>query len=308
MPSSGSYDFSINRDDLIKASLRALVVISANDTPPAAQIANGAQALNMMLKAWAADGIKTFTLKRATVFMQNAKTTYNLGLTGDHATHSYSETTVKVDAAASATTIDFTNTAGMTAADYIGIILTNGNVHWTTIQSVTDPDTAVITSGIPTAAAAGKKVFWYTTKIPRPLDIVHSFVSVGNDDYTIEKYQRDRYWDMPRKNWSSRPTAFYYDQTYPTGTFYVNYQPTNFTEKVELVYRRPIEDFDAATDTPDIPPELWEAAKFGLAARLAFEYGRTDKIPALLQAEAIAKSMAMNVLGDNVRYVIPTRF
>jgi hypothetical protein len=308
MPSSGSYDFSVNRDDLIKASLRVLNVIDANETPPAVQISNAAQTLNMMLKAWASDGLKLFIQKRATVFMQNSKTTYSFGLTGDHATHSYSTTTVKVAAAALATTIDFTTTTGMTASDYIGIILDSGNVHWTTIASVTDPDTAVITTGIPTAAAAGNSVYWYTTKIPRPLDIVHAFIKNGNDDYTIEKYQRDRYWDMSRKNWSSRPTAFYYEPTSPNGNLYVNYQPTDFTETLELVYHRPIEDFDTATDTPDFPQEWYEAVKFGLALREAPSYGRYDKIPELRNLESVAKSMAMNSTSDNIRYVIPTHF
>jgi hypothetical protein len=42
---------------------------------------------------------------------------------------------------------------------------------------------------------------------------------------------------------------------------------------VTLVYQRPYEDFDAASDTPDFPQEWYDALKFGLADRLSIEYG-----------------------------------
>jgi len=42
---------------------------------------------------------------------------------------------------------------------------------------------------------------------------------------------------------------------------------------IRLVYQRPYEDFDASTDEPDFPQEWFDAIKFGLADRLAPEYG-----------------------------------
>lgn len=308
MTTSASTDFSVNRDDLIKASLRVLSVIDANETPEASIIQNAAQAMNMMMKLWSAEGAQMTIQKRATVFMQNSKTSYSLGPTGNHATHSYSTTTIKVAAAASATIVDFTTTTGMTAGDYIGVILTSGNVHWTTIASVTDSDTAVLTTGLATAAAAGNDVYWYTTKMYRPLDIIHAFIRNGNDDYTLKKETRDEYWMRPRKNWSSRPTAIYYEPTLSNGTMYVNYQPTDFTETLEIVYRRPYEDFDSAANTPDLPQEWYEAIKWNLALRLAPEYGKTKLIQEIAPLAISSKLAAMNSTGIDLRYVVPTSF
>lgn len=308
MATSGSYDFSVNRDDLCKAALRLCEVYAAEETPEADDIENTSQALNMMIKAWAGEGIQLFTQKRATLFLQNSKTSYSLGSTGDHAAHSYSSTTIRVAEAANETTLEVTTTSGMTASDYIGIILDSGNVHWTTISSVTDTDTVVVASGIPTAAAAGNKVYWYTTKIPRPIKIIHAFIRRSNDDYVLEQYERDSYWEMSRKTWASRPTAFYYENTSSNGTFYTNYQATDFTETLELVYHRPIEDFDAAANNPDFPQEWYEALKYNLALRIAPEYSRVDLIQHLAPFALESKMNAKNSTGDNPRYVRPTSF
>lgn len=49
---------------------------------------------------------------------------------------------------------------------------------------------------------------------------------------------------------------------------------------------RPYEDFDTATDEPDFPQEWYEALKYGLATRLAGEYGITTEDRNALRAEA----------------------
>ncbi len=308
MATSGSTDFSVNRDDICKAALRLINVIAAEETPEADDIQNASQAMNMMVKAWAGEGIQLFTQKRATLFLQNSKTKYSLGPTGDHATLSYTSTTIRVAEAAGQTSLEVTTTTGMTASDYIGIILDSGNVHWTTISSITDSDTVVVASGLPTAAAAGNNVYWYTTKIPRPIKIIHAFIRNGDDDYVLDQYTRDRYWEMTRKTWSSRPTAFYYENTHADGTLYTNYQATDFTETLELIYQRPIEDFDSTANTPDFPQEWYEALKYNLAIRIAPEYGRSDAIPHLAPFAMEAKMNAKNSTGDNPRYVNPTKF
>lgn len=306
MPSSGSTNFSINRDDLCKSALRLINVIADGETPSASLIVNTAQALDMMVKNM--DGIQTFLLRRATVFLQNSKTSYSLGPTGSHATVSYSSTTIRLAAAAAATTLEVTTTSGMTAGDYIGIILTSGNVHWTTISSVTDSDTVVITTGLVTAASVGKNVYWYTTKIPRPLRILNAFMRVNSDDYVMSLSTKDRYWDMPRKTWAGRPTSVYYENTDPNGTLYTNYQATDFNETLELVYHRPIEDFDSATDTPDLPQEWYEPLKYKLAIRIAPEHGREGKIRDLLPLAMESESRAKALTGYDPRSVVPTRF
>lgn len=70
-------------------------------------------------------------------------------------------TAIKVEAAANATTIDVDSTTGMAAGDAIAIVLDSGDTHWDIISSVTDGDTVVITTGVPSVAAVDNVVKTY---------------------------------------------------------------------------------------------------------------------------------------------------
>ena len=63
-------------------------------------------------------------------------------------------TAIKVEAAAKATSIDVDSTTGMAAEEAISIVLDDDSTHWDIITSITDSDTLVIKSGIPTGRHA----------------------------------------------------------------------------------------------------------------------------------------------------------
>jgi hypothetical protein len=67
----------------------------------------------------------------------------------------------------------------------------------------------------------------------------------------------------------------------PDTTTIANYECT-------ITYQRPFEDFSASTDTPDFPSYWTEALIYGLAWRLAPEYGIPPNDRKILSAEAIA--------------------
>ena len=74
------------------------------------------------------------------------------------------DTAMRVQAAATDTTIEVDSTTGMLASDVIGIILDNGENHWTTIASVVDADTLTITAGIPADRTADVDAGVYTNR------------------------------------------------------------------------------------------------------------------------------------------------
>ena len=51
MATSGSFNYSTTRNDLIAGALRILGVIGESDTPSAEQYTTGSEALNMLAKA-----------------------------------------------------------------------------------------------------------------------------------------------------------------------------------------------------------------------------------------------------------------
>lgn len=71
--------FLVNRDDIIKASLRLLEVIGTGETPETEDFTNCAQALNIMVKAWQIDGYKLWAIKDISVPMVASNATYQIG-------------------------------------------------------------------------------------------------------------------------------------------------------------------------------------------------------------------------------------
>ena len=78
MPTSGSTDFSVNRNDIIKYALITIGAIGEGETPNATQYTDGAMFLNMIVKSWHADGMPLWAIKQNS-FALTATTSYNIG-------------------------------------------------------------------------------------------------------------------------------------------------------------------------------------------------------------------------------------
>ena len=81
---SGSTDFNLNRDQIISAALRKLRVLDPNQTANANDITTGAQALNLMIKAWQMDGISMWLNQEAVLHLEEDGQWYDLGSAGDN--------------------------------------------------------------------------------------------------------------------------------------------------------------------------------------------------------------------------------
>lgn len=69
----------VNRDDIIKASLRLLEVIGIGETPETEDFTNCAQALNLMVKAWQIDGYKLWAVKEISLPLLTGISSYQIG-------------------------------------------------------------------------------------------------------------------------------------------------------------------------------------------------------------------------------------
>lgn len=80
MATSGSYDWTMTRDQLITAALRKLAVLPSGGTPTANQINDGSDAINALIKAFHADGMPLWAIT-STSFTTTAGTdTYLIGV------------------------------------------------------------------------------------------------------------------------------------------------------------------------------------------------------------------------------------
>lgn len=82
MSTSGSYNYSINRDTLIAAAFRVLGVFNDDAPAPQTDINNAVQALNLMIKQWMSRGYPLWCVATVTVPCTNGVNTYTLGPSG----------------------------------------------------------------------------------------------------------------------------------------------------------------------------------------------------------------------------------
>ena len=80
MATSGSVNYTVTRDDVIKRALRIVGAIGQGETPQTTAVTEAAQALNELVKEWIADGLQLW--KYSTTFaitMVAGTSSYNIG-------------------------------------------------------------------------------------------------------------------------------------------------------------------------------------------------------------------------------------
>jgi hypothetical protein len=275
MTTSNSSDFFLTRDQIIRAALEETGELAQDETIDGTRLASCALRLNSWVKSLMAQGAKLWAMKQATLFLSVGTSTYSLGATGTHCTNSYIQTTLATDEATSSTSLSLTSTVGMAAGDYIGIVLNNGTIHWTTISGAPGAPTT-IAIGLTSAATLGNAVFTYTTKINRPqrLDVDSSnWHSFAGNDTPVRIISREEYTRLTTKTSPGKIVQAYYDPQLINGILKVWPTPNNATDVLQFWYERILEDFDSGSNTPDFAPEWGEALILGLASRIAPSMG-----------------------------------
>lgn len=79
MATSGSTDWSLNRNQVITGALRKLAVLPSGGTASSAQISDAADALNAIVKAFQADGMPLWKITSTTFTVTDGTSTYTVG-------------------------------------------------------------------------------------------------------------------------------------------------------------------------------------------------------------------------------------
>lgn len=282
MARSGSYNFALDRDTIIKRSMQLVNLININQTARGADHAYAVDIFQSMIKLWQAEGIQLWNRKQATLFPVYQTESYNISHTGAHCANSYVNTTISSDEASGQTVLSVTSSVGMTAADNIGIELDNKSRQWTTIVSVDSATQITVTTALTGAAGAGNTIISYTNKIAdRPLRILDMrSVDLNNQNTTIgmEMLGYDQYFNIPVKSTDGRPINFYYDKMLDAGVLYVFPRPDEVDVVLEFTYHESIEDVDSSTDSMDFPQEWTLPLIYGLATELCVAFGKFTEL------------------------------
>ena len=287
MSTSGSINFTLNRDEIIKASLRKLGVLAEGETPTSEQINDGSQALNVIVKAWQAQGIHLWKTKELTLFLTESQGSYTIDASSEHATHSYVQTAVDGAVASGASTIDVDSITGISNGDFIGIELSTTSMQWTTVSGAPSGSTITLTDVLTAAVADNATVYTYTTKANRPLrmDSVRRKDKDGID-VPVTMVARNTYYDIPNKTITGKTTQAYYDPQLNNGVVHLWPEPDDVTDFMQFTVQTTIEDFDVTTDTSDLPQEWYRSLIWALAYDLSPEYGLSLEERALIHDTA----------------------
>ncbi len=281
MSTSGSYNFSLDRDGIIKRAMQLVNIININQSARGADQAYAVDIFQSMIKLWQAEGIQLWNRRQATLFPIKATEQYSISHTGDNCANSYKNTTISATEALGQTALSVTSSNGMTAADNIGIELDDGTRQWTTIVSVDSAVQVTITAALTAAAAAGNTIITYTSKISdRPLRILDMRTVDLNSDkssITMENIGWDEYFATSVKSSAGRPNNFYYDKLLGAGVLYVYPTPDDVDVLLEFTYHEALEDVDNSTDSLDFPTEWTLPLIYGLAAELCVAFGKFEE-------------------------------
>lgn len=277
MATSGSSDFALTGNEIIRAAARKIGAVRAGATMNTQATQDWRQALNAMVKHWQADGLHVWTVAEGVLIAQPEVNRYALSNAASSAhaclEDDFVQTELSADEASGQTVISLDDTSDIAASDKIAIVLDDGTVHFSTVSSK-DASTATIADALPDSASEGNFVYAYTNRIVRPVRIVaaRSYDPASGIETPLTPMSRKEFRDLPNKSATGAFNQFFYDRQLTTGQLYLWQSLTAATSLVKFTWHRPIEDFDAGGDNPDLPQEWIQTLIFNLALVMAPEY------------------------------------
>lgn len=292
MTTSGVTTFSINRNEIIDLAFEDIKAYAMDfQTPPPAAYTRANKRLNLMIKAWQANGVGLWLNLPVTLPLKANAQFYTLGPTGDHCSASMIDTTVATSALSGDLSIVVADATGIINGQNIGIQLDDGTIQWTTVNGAPVGTTVALAAALTDSATADTNaVFAYTTGISRPLSIVEARLrDLSGNEIVMSPMSWDDYVQMPLKS-STGPVLQYCHKTETINSkMYVWPVGDVISSRIVMTLRTPVQDFVNATDTPDFPIEWSEALHYGLALRLLSVYDVPSKIAQyVIQMAALA--------------------
>lgn len=154
-----------------------------------------------------------------------------------------------------------------------------GSVTSVVVIPVTGTLTMTLATAFNRPATDADRVFFYTSTIDKPLDILTmNRRELSGDDHSdtpVTKWNQEQYESNPDKDQEGDPGAYYYEEKLSDGYLYVDAITADYQNKLLVFKYLPhMQVFSAWTDELDIPDIGREMIIYNLAVRLAPEHGK----------------------------------
>lgn len=254
MATSGSFDFDRTRNDIVSRALRLIGVIAQGDSITAAQLVEGSEALNAMVKNLQVEGLGLWAREW---------TTKTLSASGEvTGTDSNVYTCVR------------SHTSGATDRPITGA---NYTTYW---RKTGDTGGTWLTATSYSAIgdfAPESDTIWIEGAFIRRSDVDTPLAIMRYADYLA---------NVATKYTTGLTSELAFNYSISGPRVYLIPQPNLATDVVHYLRYRKLEDLDAPSNNPDSPVIWIEVLTFGLAHRLSHEYGIPLTERVMLKAEA----------------------
>jgi hypothetical protein len=241
----------------------------------------------------------------------------NVATEADSVTLTASGTDNELTITASTTEIIFrienvTTTTGHTSTTYdltyvlegsgsrVGILQTDGTRHWDYVLNVDSATSIDLENGMTSAAADGASVFFYTTKLSRPMRILSMRYasSITGSEIPTNQWSREQYFNQPDKDSTGTVNQWYYSPQITDGELYI-WQVANSDDNIlRFTYVKAALVYTENTDELEFPSEFYQPLKWAIAADLAPSYGVKPERRMELKQEAY-ESLEAALAHDN---------
>jgi hypothetical protein len=296
MATSGEYDLSLTLSDVSERAYAALQIGQDGETLSGSFYNMARDFINLMIKGWENQGIRLWTMKEGTLFLQVGQSVYPFGDASTHLANDYYTTETTAAAAIGASVLLVDDTTGFVNGQPIGVVNEDNDLEWFTISSFVANTSVTLSGTLDVAVEDGAVVYTYAnTFVPvlRVLDVRRKQLT----DYEIPMnfVSREEYMSLPNKDQPGTAIQAYYSRQIPYGTMYVWNAPSSAVPVIRFTYERKTQIMVDADDTFDLPEEWLEAIIWNLAKRLKSIYGCSQK--RAMEIDMMAKETLDNALG-----------
>lgn len=278
MATSQNPTFISTKNDIIRDAYAILNIHGADESINASDYELASRFLNRMIKSWMAQGYHLWLKQTAYLFPQKQQVLYRISSSSsDNSTLTYYETTLTDNASTGDDFVIVDDISNISTSDYLGILLNNNELFWTTVDTIGLGNQLNFPSGItlPSDASSGRKVFSYTNKLDNPLNIYSAVRSSEGRDIPMNYLSYEEYFQLPNKETSlSTPVSYNYDKQLDEAVIRIWPSPSSADLIIKFTLSRKIYNFDVNSNEPDFPMEWHRAIIYNLAVSIAPAFGK----------------------------------
>lgn len=279
MTTSGTYSFTVTRDQIIRQAMLNIGAIDPDEAPDATEVSDIAFVLNMLVKQWQGKGdfgagLKVWTRRRGHLYLNGAGYQYTLGpaATGWSTATTPANTTTAATQNAGDSQVTLSSTSNLAIGYSIGVELSTGVLQWTTISNLVG-SVASLGAALTASVNSGAQVFGYQTVGTQPINLEAVVLRDNqNNDTPIKILTQQEYDSLPAKTAptnTSDPAAVYLEFQLGNSYLYTDVAAAaDVTKHLVLTFLESIQDFNNPLDNPEYPQEYYLALCWGLSKQI----------------------------------------